>query len=84
MPPAEIPNPTVALPNFLQMSGTISPESVIAVIITIVFIWWAIFTLVAAYHWFRYGRESWVAVPAMALHLVVSGWIFVFATGALH
>lgn len=72
-----IPSFTIGVPN-------VSIESVLAVIITIVFIWWAIYTLVVMYHWLRYGRESWLAVPALAVHFLVSGLIFVFATGGLH
>ncbi len=58
-----------------------NPEMVISVIVTIVFIWWLIFTIVAAYHLFRFATESWLTVPALAMHLAISAWIFVFATG---
>lgn len=76
--PTELPIPKFAI------FDAISTEGVISVVITLVFIWWAIYTLVAIYHWFRYGRDSWVAVPAVVLHLAISVWIFVFATGGLH
>lgn len=79
MEPAQIPVPQFALP-----ATNFTAEGFISVLITLVFIWWAIYTLVATYHWFRYGRESWLAVPAVALHLAISAWIFVFATGGLH
>lgn len=59
-------------------------EGVLAVIITIVFIWWAIFTIVAIYHWMRYARDTVVTIPVIVVHLFVSGWIFIFATGGLH
>lgn len=58
--------------------------SVVAVVFALLFIWWFIYTLVAAYHWLRYGRETWVAVPALALHLFVSGWLLFFMTSGLH
>lgn len=64
--------------------GVPSTETVIAVIVTVVFIWWAIFTIVAAYHLMRYARDSWLTVPVLALHVAVSGWLFIFATGGLH
>ena len=73
-----------AIPNPLALFPAASVETVLAVVITAAFIWWAIFTLVAGYHLFKYARESWLTVPAFALHIFVSGWIFVFATGALH
>lgn len=64
--------------------ANVTSEAVLSVIFTLVFIWWTVYTLVAIYHWFRYGRSSWVAVPAIALHLAVSGGIFVYMTSALH
>ncbi|MCR4276100.1 MAG: hypothetical protein NUV90_01820 [Candidatus Parcubacteria bacterium] len=37
-----------------------------------VFAFWALYTLVAIYHWLKYSHASWVAFPAMAAHLLVS------------
>jgi hypothetical protein len=37
-----------------------------------VFAFWAIYTIVAIYHWLKYSHASWIAFPAMAVHLVVS------------
>ncbi len=62
----------------------LTAESVLSVLFTLVFIWWLVYTLVAIYHWFRYGRSTWVAVPAVALHLAVSGGIFIYMTSGLH
>lgn len=85
MEPVVASSPNIpTIPVFSMLPNTVSIESVVAIIITIVFIWWAIYTLVVMYHWLRYGRESWFAVPLLALHFAVSGWIFVFATGGLH
>lgn len=75
--------PTV-VPSLLPSFPAASLETILAAVITLVFIWWAIFTGVAIYHWVRFARDSWLAVPAIAVHLFVSGWIFVFATGGLH
>ncbi|MGB4076660.1 MAG: hypothetical protein WBK28_03080 [Minisyncoccia bacterium] len=83
MPPQGIQSFAPSVPNFSLFSA-IHTEGAIAVIITLVFIWWAVFTLVVCYHWFRFGRESWLAVPSVALHVAISGWIFVFATGGFH
>jgi hypothetical protein len=33
---------------------------------------WIIYTLVAVYHWLKYSHSSWVAFPAIAIHLFVS------------
>ena len=37
-----------------------------------VFAFWAIYTVVAMYHWLKYSHASWLAFPAMAAHLVIS------------
>ena len=71
------------VPNLVPTFPAADIETILAVIITIVFIWWALFTAFAIYHWLRFQRDSMLAVPAIAIHLFVSGWLFVFATGAL-
>ena len=38
----------------------------------LVFAFWAVYTLVAIYHWLKYSHASWVTFPAIALHLIVS------------
>ena len=37
-----------------------------------VFAFWAVYTLVAIYHWLKYSHASWLAFPAIALHLLIS------------
>ena len=37
-----------------------------------VFAFWAIYTLVAIYHWLKYSHGSWIAFPAIAIHLLIS------------
>lgn len=76
--------PPVSLTPLFTGFTSANLEIVLAVIITIVFIWWAIFTVVGVYHWMRYARDTVVAVPILVLHFVVSGWVFIFATGGLH
>lgn len=56
----------------------------VPVAFTIIFGLWAIYTLVVAYHWIRYGHQSWMAFPAIAAHLFVSGWLIVYATAGFH
>jgi hypothetical protein len=51
---------------------------------TLIFGIWVIFTVIIIYHWFRYRHQSWFAVPAVALHLFVSGWIILFMVSGLH
>lgn len=84
MQQTEMPAQNFGIPSFSLIPSSVSIESILSVVITIVFMWWAIYTIVVLYHWLRYGRESWLAVPALVLHFFVSGWIFVFATGGFH
>jgi hypothetical protein len=58
-------------------------DEMIAVLFAIVFIIWAIYSIVAAYHWIRYGHDSWVAFPALLVHVLVSGALMVFTVSGL-
>jgi len=75
------PSIPTSLPTVIELPGL---ETLLAIVVTIIFIWWLVFTIVAGYHLMRFARESWLTVPAIALHLFISAWIFVFATGGLH
>lgn len=59
-------------------------STVFSVVFALIFLWWLIFTLISIYHWLRHAQDSWIAVPAVALHLFVSGWLIFYATSALH
>ncbi len=59
-------------------------SEIIPLFFTFVFIVWAIYTAVAAYHWFRYGRDSWLAAPAVFVHIFISGFLMLYATAGLH
>ncbi len=43
---------------------------------------WTLYTLVIAYHWFRYSHGSTIAVPAIATHLIVSLFLAMYAFSA--
>ncbi|HEX8591162.1 MAG TPA: hypothetical protein VF696_00190 [Candidatus Paceibacterota bacterium] len=66
-------------PKFLTL-GSSSPSSintpdmsgVLAAIYAIVFFIWVAYSLISAYHWFRYGHRSFLAVPLLAMHVVIS------------
>jgi|GEM_PF-1163439 len=66
-------------------SGFSLPDAatVLPAIFAIVFFIWVAYTLVVAYHWFRYGHRSLLAVPLLALHIVVSGTLMLLATAGL-
>ncbi|MFA6502735.1 MAG: hypothetical protein WCT45_00570 [Candidatus Paceibacterota bacterium] len=54
------------LPNGLSV-GTATAWALYAV-----FAFWAVYTLVAIFHWLKYSHASWVTFPAIAVHLAVS------------
>lgn len=57
-------------------------SSILTVVFLLIFAVWAIYTVVVAYHWFRYGHQSWLALPAIVAHVIVSGLcIFMIASG---
>jgi len=63
------------LPNNMFSAGLLVEWFLFAV-----FTFWAIFTLIAIYHWLKYSHASVVTFPAIGVHLVIS---FVLATYAL-
>lgn len=52
--------------------GYLTPGLAIEWFIYLAFAFWAVYTLVATYHWLKYSHASWVAYPAIALHIFVS------------
>jgi tellurite resistance protein TehA-like permease len=58
-------------------------SSAVAVIFSLVFVMWAIYTFVVIYHWFRYRHKSWFAVPIIVVHLFISGSIILFMISGL-
>lgn len=60
------------------MHSTIDPRTILSVGFALIFVIWAIYTLVVIYHWVRYGHQSWAAVPAVITHLVVTACILMF------
>jgi hypothetical protein len=52
---------------------------VMPVIFFLVFLVWAIYTLVAIYHWLRYSNNTTVALCALTTHGIVSALIAIYA-----
>lgn len=73
-----------SVPQLSFFPETLAPETVISIIFTLIFIWWFIYTLVVAFHWLTFGRSSWIAVPALGLHLAISSWLLFYMTSGIH
>ncbi|MDP3402555.1 MAG: hypothetical protein Q8S35_01200 [bacterium] len=65
-----------APPAFLQ---TVNVDQVVSVVFALLFILWALYTLITTYHWLRYGHRSSIAIPALITHVVVSGFLSLYA-----
>ncbi|MDB5189361.1 MAG: hypothetical protein JWL82_318 [Parcubacteria group bacterium] len=52
--------------------ATVSMSEVIPVIFFLVFFVWAIYTVVASFHWLRYAGNTTVALSAITVHVIVS------------
>ncbi len=71
-------------PSPMDYLSGIDPAQVISVLFAILFIIWSVYTLITAYHWLRYGHRSSVAIPALITHVLVSGFLALFAVSGLH
>lgn len=67
-------------PLFASVNGA----KVVSVIAAVLFLIWAIYTIVAGYHLIRYGYRSAVSIPAIIVHIVVSISLALFAVSGLH
>lgn len=64
--------PPVDLLSYLPSGLSFSAGTGVVWALYAVFAFWALYTLVAVYHWLKYSHASWVAFPAMAAHLFIS------------
>lgn len=69
--------------GFAPLAG-VSASGLAQWLLCIVFVFWAFYTLVAVYHWFKYSHASRVALPAIILHVAISLTLMAYAfSGAL-
>ena len=66
------------VPTFL--AGT-DLSGIVSIILLMLAIVWALYTLISAYHWLRYGHRSAVAIPALITHVAVS-WLLASYAGS--
>ena len=70
-------SPPTALLTY--MPNSFSLGIVVQWFLYIAFAFWALYTLVAVYHWLKYSHASWIAFPAIAAHLSVSFALMAYA-----
>jgi membrane protein YdbS with pleckstrin-like domain len=77
-------NPAVPAMPAIALPEGISLTTVFSVLFALIFLFWLVYTLIVIYHWMRHAPDSWISVPAVAVHLFVSGWLIFYATSGLH
>lgn len=64
-------------------STSIDASALIPALFALIFIIWLLYTLVSTYHWLRYGHRSWAAVPALGIHVFISGSLMLYMMSGL-
>jgi hypothetical protein len=77
-------NPVIPIGPSFNLPEGLSLSAIFSVLFALIFIFWLIYSLIVIYHWMRHAQDSWIAVPAVAVHLFVSGWLIFYATSGLH
>jgi hypothetical protein len=72
------------VPSVAALLRGIDLVQVVSVAFAVLFVVWIVYTLVTGYHWLRYGHKSAVAIPALIVHVIVSGYLALFAVSGLH
>lgn len=62
----------LAAPTALTHIVNVAPGSIVLWFLLAVFVFWAIYTLIAIYHWYKYAHAPGVAHLALMTHLGVS------------
>ena len=70
--------PPNALFSYLP-TGWLSVGTAVEWLLYAVFAFWAVYTLIAIYHWLKYSHASWLAFPAIAIHFFMSFALMLYA-----
>jgi hypothetical protein len=73
------PTSSFALFDKLHISSYVSTSTLTEWALYAAFAFWALYTLIAIYHWLKYSHASWVAFPAIAAHLFISFALMTYA-----
>ncbi len=70
-------------PDLSSLFAIVSPSLIAEILFGFIVLLTVLYTLIATYHWVRYGHRSVMAIPAVALHIFVSVCLVVFAATGL-
>lgn len=69
---------------FKNLPNGLSADTIVQWFIYLVIAFWTIYSIVAAYHWFKYSHEAKIAYPAIVTHFIVSAILIAFTlSGAI-
>lgn len=78
------PSPQIGIdPAVALAQAGVSVDAVLSLAFLVLFIVWALYTVVSAYHWLRYGHNSAIALPVLVVHVVVSWLLAGYAASGL-
>ena len=70
-------------PNLSQTFAIVDPNAVASALFALIVFLVVLYTIIAMYHWLRYGHSSVATIPAIAVHIFVSTGLILFAAGGL-
>lgn len=76
------PLPQIQMP-LTSLFGNLEASKVVSLLFLFLFVVWLVYTLIASYHWLRYGHRSVIAIPALTIHVFVSLALAGFAASGL-
>jgi hypothetical protein len=79
----DTPLPPISSPFALLSSLGVSSSLAVEVLVGLVILFWVVYTLIAIYHWMHYSHAALIAIPAITVHLVISGILILFALSGL-
>ena len=77
------PEPLAFASSTLPLFTAAEAGKAVSLAFAVLFIFWAIYSVITTYHWLRYGHRSAVAIPALITHVVVSAFLAMYAISGL-
>lgn len=71
-------SPPTAFLDKMNLPGFLPAELFSRWLLVAVCAFWALYTIVGIYHWMKYSHGSWVAVPAIVVHIGVSLLLIIY------
>lgn len=70
-------------PAFTNAIAGLPLSSIESFAIVALFVVWALYSMIVAYHWIAYGGFTHRGIPSLAVHVLVSASLFLFAMSGI-